>query len=123
MITFYSFGRTLELMNGSMRLAQLYAGGAIAGGLLQLPRLDQFGMGLGASSAISAIVIFDVMRRPFDTVILFVFPMPSWALGLMFMTYSMLSMNSGSSYGHAAHFGGGMFGAAMYFMVKKRMIR
>jgi len=49
--------------------------------------------------------------------------MPAWLFGTLYMLYSMSRMNSGGSVGHAAHFGGGAFGAAFYFAIRKGLFR
>ena len=106
-----------------MRLLQLYLGGTLLGNTLQLPRASPFTQIMGASSGIASILTFWVIRNPYQTIYVYFFPVPAWAFGILFMGYSWYSMDSGGSVGHAAHFGGGLFGLALHFALKKRLFK
>jgi membrane associated rhomboid family serine protease len=78
---------------------------------------------MGASAGIASIMSFWIIRNPTQTIYVYFFPVPAWAFGLLFMGYSFYAMDSNSSVGHAAHFGGGIFGLALHYAIKKRFFR
>lgn len=108
---------------GPARLLQLYLGGTALGGMLQLPRGGTFTQIMGASAGVASILTFWILNNPYQTIYVYFFPVPAWVVGIVFMGYSYLYMDSMSTTGHAGHFGGGVFGGLIYFLLKRRMIR
>lgn len=111
------------MVYGPIKLLQLYLGGTFLGGLLQLPRGTPFTQIQGASSGIASILTFWILNNPYQTIYVYFIPVPAWAVGIAFMGYSYLAMDSFSGVGHAGHFGGGVFGVAFYYLLKKGKIR
>lgn len=93
------------------------------GNTLQLPRASPFTQIMGASAGVASIMSFWILRNPTQTIFLYFIPVPAWAFGILFMGYSFLAMNDQSSIGHAAHFGGGLFGLGLHFALKYRLFR
>lgn len=71
-------------------------------------------MGLGASAA---------MLAPTANMLLFgIVPVPMWALFAGYTVYDTYYLdNPASRTGHAAHLGGGAFGAIFYTLVLRRL--
>ena len=72
----------------------------------------------GASGGVSAMLSYFIMNFPNSTIIFFIFPMPAWVAGTLFLSYSYLNINSESPISHAGHLGGGIFGILYYFLQK-----
>ena len=121
MVTLYFFGRNIELVFGVKRLLQLYLAGTFFGGLFQLPRSNDFQITVGASGATSAILSYFILHFPNQIIYLYFIPVPAWAFGLLFLGYSYFQMDRNSGIAHAAHLGGLLSGAAIYFITRGRM--
>jgi membrane associated rhomboid family serine protease len=67
---------------------------------------------LGASGAVSAVVLAFVVLHPTAELLLFLFvPLPAWAVGVLFLAYeSWASRQSGTRIAHDAHLWGAVFG-------------
>jgi len=78
---------------------------------------------LGASGAVSAIVILWVLHNPKATVLfMFVIPMPAWMLGALWVGLDMVGGFSGEgNVAHSAHLAGMAF-AALYFWYRGRRL-
>lgn len=73
---------------------------------------------LGASGAVSAIVFFLIMFFPTSTVYVFVFPMPGFIIGILYIGYSYYMANKNADkVGHEAHLFGALFGIVCAFLV------
>eukprot|EP00892_Ulva_mutabilis_P003813 jgi/Ulvmu1/1803/UM119_0021.1 len=115
MFTFYFFGSSLGGIIGSGRLLQLYAASAITGGLAQ-SFFDRRSVGLGASAAVNAIVIFSVLLNPTATYLIYgIVPAPAWALGLGWLAYDGMGAYKGvGNVAYLAHLGGAAIGAVAF---------
>lgn len=120
MFGFFFFGSAIEKIFGPRTLLQIYVAGAIMGGLFQISRNNQYYGGshylcLGASASLSAVLSFFILNFPYETITVFVFPMPAWVFGTGLCAYSLWNYNSAGGIGHPAHLGGLVAGAGMYF--------
>ncbi len=83
---------------------------------------------LGASGAIEAIIFSYIIIEPFDTLYLFVLPMPAWLLGVVFLvgSYYLSKRKTGDPetdrVGHEAHFWGAIFGVIYTICLKPSLI-
>lgn len=83
---------------------------------------------LGASGAIEAIIFSFIIINPFQTLYLFVLPMPAWLLGVLFlvMSYYLSKRKTGDPetdrVGHEAHFWGAIFGVFYTIALKPELL-
>ncbi|MDA0729027.1 MAG: rhomboid family intramembrane serine protease [Bacteroidetes bacterium] len=123
MFVLFEFGRTVESDLSSVEwlgFPALYAGGMISGAL---PALRKHGdnpsyASLGASGAVSAVLVAFVALHPTSTLLLFfVIPVPAVLAGVLFFWYEARMMDQGRGrVAHDAHLGGGMFGLLWVFL-------
>jgi len=115
MLTLFFFGPYLELrLLGPTNYLLVYFAALIAGGawavLENYKRLDY--SAVGASGAVSGILISFCLFEPFSMIYLFmILPMPAIVFGIAFISYSAFaSGNEESRIGHEAHLGGAVAG-------------
>lgn len=145
MISLYFFGAEALVFLGSARFLVLYMGGGIvsAGASFFAPSIikklrgvdgfDRFLYGsqhspystsLGASGAVSAVVIWGILLSPFRTIMIFPLPLPlpSWLVGMAFVGQDLYgaAYRPHSNTGHSAHLGGAAWGAAYFLMRRGR---
>ncbi len=83
---------------------------------------------LGASGAIEAIIFSYIIIQPFNTLYLFVLPMPAWLLGIVFLagSYYLSKRKTGDPeadrIGHEAHFWGAIFGVIYTVALKPSLV-
>lgn len=118
MIWLYWFGRiVLNLFNGR-RFLTIYLLGGIAGGLLFVVAYNLFpvfqdhrGYLIGASGAVTAIMIFIATYTPNTEVRIFRFNIKLWHIALFLFLFDLIRIpSSGNAGGLLAHVGGGVFG-------------
>lgn len=118
MIWFYWFGQfVLNLFTGK-RLLTIYMLGALFGGLLFVlsynffPVFDnQRGYLIGASGAVTAIMVFIATYTPNTAFRLFTFTIKLWQIALFLFIFDLIRIpTSGNAGGLMAHVGGGIFG-------------
>ncbi len=118
MIALGFFGRAIEQKYGHREFLFFYLTAVFCGGLLwgilnfnhEIPML-------GASGAITAILILFAINFPNVTVLLFFFlPIPAWLLGIGYILYDLLGASSGKgNIAHEVHLAGAAFAVAYYF--------
>jgi len=81
---------------------------------------SKFNPGLGASGAVSAVVMYSILYNPSQIIwIYFIIPVPAAICGVLFVSYDLYELYSGGSKtGNAAHLGGAAFG--MLYYLRKR---
>lgn len=138
MLAFYSFGNQLIYLLPVPQFLALYLGGGLVSSLCQVywpyivPRswpasrnISPYDRSLGASGAVNAIVMYNIMSFPKATVLLYgIVPLPAALLGLAFIgvdAYSLYKGNTGV--GNAAHLGGAAFGALAFLLTRGRFRR
>src|SRR5690606_1429838 len=118
MIWLYWFGRiVLNLFNGR-RFLTIYLLGAAAGGLLFVLAYNLFpvfqdhrGYLIGASGAVTAIMIFIATYTPNTEVRIFTFTLKLWHIALFFFLYGLVQIpTSGNAGGLMAHVRSAFFG-------------
>ncbi|WP_306643729.1 rhomboid family intramembrane serine protease [Sanyastnella coralliicola] len=142
MFVFYSFGEILELVftnrnvfiqgtgsrdfwgesTGLSYFIILYVGAIIAATIPGLVKhKDNPGYNsLGASGAVSAILIVYILMFPTHQLLLFfIIPMPAWLAGVLFFVYeSYMAKRGGTGIAHDAHLWGALFGAAFITILR-----
>lgn len=120
MITLFFLGRLVEMRYGKREFLLIYFLSVVLCGLvwgaLRLGGGSNAAM-LGASGAISTIVILFAMNFPRVQVLLFFFiPMPAWILGVLYIVLDAMGVLGGTSMvAHDVHLTGAAF-AAVYFL-------
>jgi len=130
MFVFYNFGVIIERVLGSKRFLKFYLLAGIAGSLVHC-FVSEFIMhqpnisALGASGAVSGVVLLFALLFPFEKVFLFgLIPIPAIWAALMFTgldLWGLINQTKGSSIaiGFGAHLGGAL-AAFIYFIGIRR---
>lgn len=116
MLTLWSFGPVLYMGLGPLHYGVLYAGSLLAGSLLSLfiHRGQPTYSAVGASGAISGVIMGATVLHPHMGLSLFFIPLPipAWIFAVIFTALSILGMKIGlGNIGHDAHLGGAFLGA------------
>ena len=128
MITLYFFGGEVLALLGAQRLLSLYIGSAVASGVVQAAwpllsdRISPYTPALGASGAVSSVVMWSILTYPRRIILLyFIIPVPAALFGAGFILKDSLGLfgYGSANVGNAAHIGGAMCGA-MYFLLTRR---
>jgi len=119
MVTLYFFGTIMESMYQrelglpNYYYLALYIGALIVSNIptyLKHRNGDEY-RNLGASGAVSAVIFAFILMRPWDRIIVLVFPVPAIVYGAIFLVYSVyMSKRGGDHVNHDAHFYGALFG-------------
>lgn len=118
MLWLYWFGQfVLNLFSGK-RLLTIYLLGAAAGGLLFMLSYNFFpvfdmkrGFLIGASGAVTALMVFIATYTPNTEVRLFTFTIKLWHIALFLFLFDLVRIpSSGNAGGLMAHVGGAIFG-------------
>jgi membrane associated rhomboid family serine protease len=120
MLFLWWMGNELEEMYGSREFLTLYLTAAVFAGLCLTAQsyiLQIHMWGVGASGAVSALVMLFACHWPDRKVLLFfVIPMPIWGLAVLFFGWDFIVFISGkeTQTAVAAHLGGALFGFLYY---------
>lgn len=122
MFVFYSFGQVFEYYFqelfghfSALAFLSLYAGGGVAG---MIPLMKKYGDNphytcVGASGAVSAMIMAYMFEFPLHEILFFFIPIPAF-LGLIvfFVMERLMQRYSRMPVAHEAHIGGAIFGIA-----------
>lgn len=121
MLALYWLGREVEQIYGSREFLAFYLVAALFGsvGYMVNAAVTQTSHpALGASGAVTAVMVLFAMHYPYRTFLLFfVIPVPAYicvALFVLFDTFGLFGGRPGVSIGFAAHLGGAAFGFLYY---------
>ncbi len=127
------FGGYMEELYGRWEFLAFYLTAAVMGGLAFMAQaalgwhlpLGLNSAALGASGAVTAVIILCAFHYPNLTILLFfVLPVPIWALAVFQViqdSFGLLGGRSGANIGFSAHLGGAAF-AALYFQMHWRLL-
>ncbi len=118
MLWLYWFGGFVLNLFAAKRFLTIYLLGAVCGGLLYVLSYNLFpvfsnerGYLLGASAAVTAIVVFIATYTPNTAVRIFFFTVKLWHIGVFFVLKDLIQLpTSGNAGGLLAHLGGAIFG-------------
>lgn len=118
MLWLYWFGRIVLNFFTGRRLLTVYLLGAVSGGLLFVLSYNVFpvfegtrGYLIGASGAVTAVMIFIATYAPNTELRIFRFNIKLWHIALFLFVFDLLRIpSSGNAGGLLAHVGGGIFG-------------
>ena len=135
MLAFYSFGQSTIFLLGTSRFLLLYLGGGLISSICHVSyttfipktwpssrqRIGDSSPGLGASGAVNAVVIWNIISFPRNMIYLYgILPVPAALLGLGFIAMDGYSLYYGdSNIGNAAHLGGAAYGALFYALTRR----
>jgi membrane associated rhomboid family serine protease len=124
MLALWWFGKAVEDIYGSKEFLAFYLVSAVVGGVAQCGyELMMYGMAgahpaIGASGAVTAVLMVFAMHYPTTTVYLFfIIPVPVIVLMVLFIAYDIFGAIGGRPGAHiafAVHLGGALFGFLYY---------
>ena len=125
MFVLWMFGRFVEPIYGKWELLRFYLVAVVLGGVVWAARIyvfygaqgaEQFSL-LGASGAVTAVLILFICRFPRQTILLFfVIPMPAWVLGVVIIVSDVFRLRAESGIAADVHLVGAAFGLLYYFL-------
>ena len=125
MFVLYEFGQTVEADLGRLGwlgFPALYVAGVVGGAIpaLRKHKNNRGYRSLGASGAVSAVLISFILLHPDTTLLLFfIIPVPAVLAGVLFFWYeSRMSQRSGTRVAHDAHLGGAIVGLLWTLIAK-----
>jgi membrane associated rhomboid family serine protease len=130
MFTLYFFGRIMELYYmGRLGLEHYYFFILYIGALIISVLPTYFKQknnydyrSLGASGAVCAVLFAFVLLEPWQTIYVFVIPVPAIVYAVLFLVYSMYMSKKGGGYiNHDAHFYGALFGVAFTLILRPHL--
>jgi membrane associated rhomboid family serine protease len=131
MLTLYFFGTVMEAYyQGQLGLQKWYYLALYTGALIvsNIPtylkhRNDYNYRSLGASGAVSAVLFAFILLRPWQKILVLVFPVPAIIYGGLFLFYSAyMSRKGGDNVNHDAHFYGALFGVLFTIAVRPEVV-
>jgi membrane associated rhomboid family serine protease len=131
MLTLYFFGTVMEAYyQGQLGLQKWYYLALYIGALIvsNIPtylkhRSDYNYRSLGASGAVSAVLFAFILLRPWQKILVLVFPVPAIIYGGLFLFYSAyMSRKGGDNVNHDAHFYGALFGVLFTIAVRPEVV-
>ncbi|MEL7497995.1 MAG: rhomboid family intramembrane serine protease [Planctomycetota bacterium] len=121
MATLFFIGRPVEQSLGRAEFLRFYLFAILAGSLgwfLSEWLQGSGGFVVGASGAVSAVVIYFIFMAPHAQLLLMGFiPMPAWGVGVLFLVMNLYHAVSQDHVAWEAHLAGGAFGM-LYFYYK-----
>jgi membrane associated rhomboid family serine protease len=125
MFTLYSFGPLIENILGGVNFLILYIGSELLAGALTYWKYkeDSYYNAIGASGAISGVIMSFCIFYPFEQIQFFFVPMPALLFAALYIGFSVYATRSGQgkSFGniaHEAHLGGALGGILLTFILK-----
>lgn len=123
------FGEETAFKVAKVAYIGLFTGGIYAASITEYyrNRNNSSYSSLGASGAIEAIIFSFIIINPFQTLYLFILPMPAWLLGILFLgvSYYLSKRKTGDPatdrVGHEAHFWGAIFGVVYTIALKPEL--
>ncbi len=127
MIALIGFSLSLEMEMGWFKFIVIYAASLIGGNLFALWIHKNHGdySALGASGAISGIVLSSIVLYPQGEISLILIPIgfPSWLFAILFIVISILGIKAKfGNIGHEAHLGGALVGVFVTLLLKPSII-
>ena len=120
MLTLFFLGQPVEQRLGRIEFLKFYLMAVVVGGVAWYLSVTLSGGGgfcVGASGAVSAVVICFIFMAPQARLLMFgVIPMPAWVVGVLFLLMNLSYAFRSSQIAWEAHLAGGAFGMLYYQM-------
>ena len=114
MLGLFMLGRTVEERLGGPEFLKFYLAAILVSGIGWVLAQLAFGSGgsvVGASGAVSAVVIYFVFLNPHAKLLIWgIIPTPAWVVGALFLAGNLTTAFSASNTAWEAHLAGGAFG-------------
>ncbi|UYZ64205.1 rhomboid family intramembrane serine protease [Hymenobacter weizhouensis] len=126
LLTLWCFGGVLEALVGVQHFLLLYFGSLLGGNLLSLwlHRHEPAYRAVGASGAISGLVLASIAQFPGLEVGMLGFYLPGWLYGLLYVVVSAYGIKARhGNIGHDAHLGGGLVGLLTMVALHPQLLR
>ena len=120
MLTFFFFAPAVEVMFGTEGFFVIFFGSQIAAMALTMARhrKSRNYQSLGASGAVSGVLLAFCVVRPFDMLYLFfAIPVPAIVFAFAYIFYSTFAMGGPGRISHEAHLGGALGGAVIALLI------
>jgi membrane associated rhomboid family serine protease len=119
MFALFLFGRDIEYKYGRRRFLVFYLSAIVVGGFVWSASeagAGQMGMMIGASGAVSAVIVLFALNFPHREVLLyFAIPIPMWVFGLFIVAQDVFgAIRQNGNVAFTAHLGGAAFGLLFY---------
>ncbi len=123
-----AFSLSIEYLMGIPKYLAIYFGSLIGGNLLALYIHRNHGdyKALGASGAVSGIILSSVILFPFEKINIFIFDLrvTAWILALIFILFSILgAKKQKDNIGHDAHLGGAIVGILLTVLLYPSILK
>ena len=119
MLTLFFLGPSVEQKLGRFEFLRFYLIAVLAGSIgffLARQLTGEPAFIVGASGAISAVVVYFIFLDPYAQLYLMgVIPLPAWGVGVLFLLTNLYHGLAQDHVAWEAHMAGGAFGAAYYF--------
>ena len=116
----------MEQISGPSSFALLYFGGAVFAAIPGMLRHHDHPhyKSLGASGAVSAVLIAYILYFPTSKLLLFLLvPLPAFVIGILFFVYEhQMDKRSQGNIAHDAHLWGGLFGLIFTILINPKVI-
>ncbi len=127
MLTLYFFGPTVEATLGKLGFLVVYFGAIITSGIVSslVNRNNLSYSSVGASDAVSGVVLSFCVFRPLAGIYLFMIPLPIPAIlyGVLYILISARLMgNPGNRIAHEGHLGGAVAGVVLTVLMKPEVV-
>jgi len=127
MIAFWSFAPIVSSNFTSLGMLGIYFFALVAGNIsaLYVHRFNPTYRAVGASGAVSGIVLSSILLYPMGSIyLLFIpFPIPSWLFGIGYILFSVYGMKKqAGNIGHEAHLGGAFAGIIGTIILEPKVI-
>ena len=127
MITLFFFYSTPYMVLGGGAFLLIYIGGLVFSSWYSYMahHKDYYYSALGASGAVSAVVLSAVMINPTMKMIIFPIPLPlpGWLFAVAYILFSSFGMHKANTQiGHSVHLGGAVIGIVITLLMRPYMI-
>ena len=129
MLSLWSFGPYMEYQLGAVPYLVLYFGSMLAAHALTTYKYQQQPSynAVGASGAISGVILGFCLYEPFQRLLVFFVPMPAIVFAVLYIGYSVYASRSGQgeawgNIAHEAHLGGALAGIVITILFDPRAI-
>ena len=129
MFTLYFFGRLVEYMLGTVPFVILYFGSELAANLLTLAlkRWQRGYSSLGASGAVSGVLLSGCLFQPFSKIYIMPLPIgiPAFIYAVFYIGYSTFQVRDNARDGtaHEAHLGGALAGIVLTVLFQPTVVQ